>query len=382
MIVRRIVLKNWKNFQAVDVLLGNRVFILGPNASGKSNFLDVFRFLRDLAKPSGGLQAAIADRRGISKIRCLAARRNPKIEIEVELAETAEASPSWKYSLGIGQEVRGNRRPVVSYERVEANGVRVLDRPDAQDEVDEERLIQTHLEQVNANQQFRPICKFFETIAYLHLIPQILRHPEIVTPIKSLDDPFGRTFLERVAAASESKRGARFELIEKALRIAVPQLKELNQVRDDRGVPHLEASYEHWRGIPAKQREDQFSDGTLRLLALLWSLLEGDSLLLLEEPELSLNGEIVARIPSLVHRVQSSRDRQVLMSTHSADLLRDPGIGGEEVLLLRPDDNGTLVSRACDLRDVKTFLERGLSVAEAALPYVAPTKFTQMDLFG
>ncbi|MFW5773293.1 MAG: AAA family ATPase, partial [Tangfeifania sp.] len=48
MIISRIKLKNWKNFKEIDVQLRNRIFIVGPNASGKSNFLDVFRFLRDI----------------------------------------------------------------------------------------------------------------------------------------------------------------------------------------------------------------------------------------------------------------------------------------------------------------------------------------------
>jgi putative AbiEii toxin of type IV toxin-antitoxin system len=58
---------------------------------------------------------------------------------------------------------------------------------------------------------------------------------------------------------------------------------------ENTGVPHLQVKFEHWRGIPSNQREDQFSDGTLRLIGMLWSLFTGDSLLLLEEPELSLN---------------------------------------------------------------------------------------------
>jgi predicted ATPase len=48
----RIRLTNWRNFGSVDVRLQNRTFLIGANASGKSNFLDVFRFLRDLALPS------------------------------------------------------------------------------------------------------------------------------------------------------------------------------------------------------------------------------------------------------------------------------------------------------------------------------------------
>ena len=74
--------------------IGERLFITGPNANGKSNLLDVFRFLRDIAKDGGGLQQAVKERGGLSKIRCLAARRYPDVEIEVTLAESVEASPA------------------------------------------------------------------------------------------------------------------------------------------------------------------------------------------------------------------------------------------------------------------------------------------------
>ncbi len=71
MIVKHLKLKNWKNFKHVSVDLTERVFLAGPNASGKSNFLDAFRFLRDIAKPGGGLQNAVSDRGGISKINSI-----------------------------------------------------------------------------------------------------------------------------------------------------------------------------------------------------------------------------------------------------------------------------------------------------------------------
>src|SRR5690242_14570014 len=111
MIVNRLVLKNWRNFRSANVGLGERVFVVGPNAAGKSNFLDVFRFLKDIAKPGGGLQKAVSDRGGISKIRCLAARQDPDIEIHVELSDTSDKPPTWEYALGIRQEARGYRQP-------------------------------------------------------------------------------------------------------------------------------------------------------------------------------------------------------------------------------------------------------------------------------
>ena len=102
MIVSHLSAKNWRNFQHVAVDLRERQFIVGANASGKSNLLDVFRFFRDIAKPEGGgLQKAVKDRGGVSKIRSLAARRDPEIELEVHLAESAGEPPTWRYALGL-----------------------------------------------------------------------------------------------------------------------------------------------------------------------------------------------------------------------------------------------------------------------------------------
>lgn len=95
MIISHIILKNWRNFRAVEVDLCDRIFIVGPNACGKSNFLDAFRFLRDLAKP-GGLQKAVGDRGGVSKIRSLSARRYPNVEIEIHLSQPNATAPLWK----------------------------------------------------------------------------------------------------------------------------------------------------------------------------------------------------------------------------------------------------------------------------------------------
>jgi len=383
MIISHIKMKNWRNFRNVDTPLGRRVFVVGANASGKSNFLDALRFLRDIAKSEGGgLQRAVSERGGVSKIRCLAARQEPQIEIEIHLAESHGDKALWKYALGIKQESRGHRQPYVFYERVWRDDKKILDRPNDEDEKDKLRLNQTHLEQINANLQFRDIVKFSDAIYYLHLVPQVLRHPETFAGPVSKEDPFGRSFLERIVQTPVNTRRSRLNKIEKALKIAVPQLKQLTDTRDERGVPHLEAIYEHWRPKAGKQSEDQFSDGTLRLIGFLWSILEGDALLLMEEPELSLHSAIVRKLPGLIWRIQNKKKRQIIISTHSSDLLSDKGIGGEEVLLLTPDVEGTKVKQASSVRDVKILLDSGFSISEAALPKTEPKNANQLSLFN
>lgn len=378
MIVRRLILRNWRNFRAAEIDLTQRVFVAGPNAAGKSNLLDVFAFLRDIAKAGGGLQKAVTERGGISKIRCLAARKYPDVELEVHVADNGTL---WSYAIGLKQEARGYRQPLLAYERVMRGDQIVRERPDSEDQKDPLRLTQTHLEQINANAEFRELVRFFESISYLHLVPQLLRHPEAFSGPGIPGDPFGKSFLETIARTPVSTRKARLKRIEEALRIAVPQLKELRDVKDETGIPHLEALYEHWRPHGARQREDQFSDGTLRLLGLLWALLEGDSLLLLEEPELSLNAGIIRKLPGLMYRIQRQKKRQLIISTHSPDLLSDPGIGGEEVLLLIPSDEGTRVEVASTNKEIRDLLEGGLTVADAALPKTIPQSLSQLDLF-
>ena len=381
MIVSHISVKNWRNFRTVDVNLRERQFIVGPNASGKSNLLDVFRFLRDIAKPEGGgLQKAVKDRGGISKIRNLAARRDPEIAIEVHLADASGEPPGWRYALGLRQETRGYRQPYVTHERVWKKGQQILNRPDAEEEKDRDRLTQTFLEQINANGDFREVVRFFQAVTYLHVVPQLLRFADSIQGHIVEDDPFGQGLLERLAKTNERTRRARLSKIEKVLKVAVPQLEQLQFIRDPvTGRPHLQALYSHWRPQAGLQREDQFSDGTLRLIGFLWSLAESDSLLLLEEPELSLNAAIVSQLAPLVFQTQRNRRRQVLVSTHSDALLTEQGIDGREVLLLTAAKEGTEVKVAADIDEVRALLESGLTVGEVVLPRTKPADVDQLS---
>ena len=374
--IRRLRLRNWKNFADIEVAIEDRVFLVGPNASGKSNFLDVFRFLGDLASTGGGFQEAVRRRGGVSAIRCLAARRNPDIEVHVELQEGTEGA-RWRYELAFSQD--NQRRPLLHMERVLQDEKKLVNRPDPDDEDDRVRLRQTHLEQVNVNKPFRSLAEFFTSIRYLHLVPQLVREPD--RSVGRTNDPFGGDFLEQVTKTQERTRNARLRRIQKALRIAVPQLEEIDLWRDARGTPHLRGKYQHWRPQGAWQTEEQFSDGTLRLMGLLWSTMEKDGPLLLEEPELSLHPEIVRALPQMLARVQRRTGRQIFLSTHSPDLLKDDGIGLDETLLIIPKTEGADLLPAASFQELRVLLESGLPLADAVMPKTRPEQVEQLSLF-
>lgn len=389
MYVSHIKVRNWRNFKKAEARLARRVFLLGPNASGKSNLLDVFRFLADLARD--GLRRAVEQRGGIASLRCLSARSVSDVTIEVTLADESDAL-AWQYRIVMNRDP-ARHTPRIKEERVVqfVDGVAhmLLARPDEQDEQDPLRLSQTSLEQIIANRLFRPIADLFKSISYLHLVPQIVRDPRgfSATPVEN--DPYGRDFLQRIWSTKIPTRNARLRLISDVLQQAIPQLEGLEVEQDSRdGTPHLIGKYEHWRPNAARHNEAQFSDGTLRLVGLLWALLDGDGPLLLEEPELSLHAEIVRLIPVLIERLRAQAAqrwrkpmsrRQILISTHSRELTSDEGIAAEEVLLLQPGGEGTGLTTPNE--EDRRLIEAGLSIADVVLSRTRPFVFGQLSLF-
>jgi predicted ATPase len=386
--ISHVKLKNWRNFLSAEANLGTVNYVIGPNASGKSNFLDVFRFLRDVARPEGGgLQKAIADRGGLPKLRCLHARRDTEVFLEIQwVSEPGDSRPAWVYRLGIKSEGAGANRPRVAREEVlqlvDGKMVSVLKRPDAHDKADPELMTQTALEQIQANRGFRDLSENFAGTTYLHLVPQLLRFGDSIGGNRLESDPFGQAFLERVAKTGEKARQSRLTRIKKALANAIPQFEDIRFIRDENtGRPHLEAKYSHHRPHAGWQREDQLSDGTLRLIALFWLLMEGESLLLLEEPELSLDEEIVRNLPRLIDRVSRStkkRQRQIVITTHSQALLDNPAIDGRWILRIERFHEGTNIS--APTADELELMRSGISAAEVLLPQAHPKGVGSMAL--
>ncbi|OGD09927.1 MAG: chromosome segregation protein SMC [Candidatus Aminicenantes bacterium RBG_13_62_12] len=366
-------LENWRNFTRAEAELENRVFLVGPNASGKSNYLDIFRFLRDITSIGGGLQEATRSRGGVSRLRCLAARQFSDLIIDVKVQNE---QINWRYLLQFNQDNRS--RPIVKKEIVWKNNQEILQRPDENDANDLERLSQTHLEQVTANRDYRELAEFFTSIRYLHLVPQLIREPD--RSVGKHQDPFGGDFIEQIARQNKRAQESRLRKISEALKYAIPQLKELELWRDERGTPHLRGLYEHWRPKGAWQYENQFSDGTLRMIGLLWALLDGKGPLLLEEPELSLHPEVVEFIPQIMARLQRHTSRQIFVSTHSPNLMKDEGIGLNEVLLLIPTPEGTTIRPAIKDDEIFQLLNGGLSMADAVFPKTKPKNVSQLLL--
>lgn len=362
---------NWRNFKTLDFPLSNRLFIVGPNAAGKSNLLDLLRFLGDIASPGGGLSSALDRRGGFGKVRSLFARNNQRGRLIVDVL-LSDGDDSWRYRLSVRGEARGKNRPLVDEELVELNGTTLVQRPDERDLQDPERLTQTHLEQIAANQQFRVIADYFAKVRYFHLVPQVIRDP---SRAGLSDDPFGGDFIAQMNAVPVKIRTAWLLRMRNALRAAVPEFESLEIDIDPAGRPHLTAGYRNWRATPTRHTEVEFSDGTLRLIGLLWTMVStpaNGGILLLEEPELSLNASIVRTLPAVLSTAQRDKDLQVVLSTHAPELLDDEGVLAEEVLVLRVTGDGTTAVLLSEESEVSGEVEAGLPTSDIVQSLIAP----------
>ena len=374
---RRVRLRNWKNFREVDVAVHDRMFLLGANGSGKSNLLDAFRFLRDLALPSGGLNAAVARRNGVDAIRCLAAPRDAEVGIDVE-AEDEDDGSRWRYALSFDQDRQ--RRPCVQAEHVTRDGRTILDRPDSDDQGNLTFTQQTHLEQVSRSAAFHRLQELFASIQPADLLPQVVREPD--GAVGSFHRRYGGRFVQDIARTPPDERDVNLKRIEKALRITIPHFESLGLASDSAGVPRLTARSTHWRDSDALQTEEQFSDGMLRLIGLFWTAMKSTGPLLVEGPELFLHPDVVRMLAQAVDGAQLGRKGQLFVSTHSPNLMWDEEIGLDETLLLLTDGEVAQAAAAESVEQVRLLVEGGSSVAEAAMPRTQPNGTWRLALFA
>ena len=366
---------NWRNFKNLDFAVADRLLIVGPNAAGKSNLLDLFRFLGDISRKGGGLAAALEARGGLSRARCLFARNNHKGELAI-MVDLRDGEDEWRYELAIKGKKGGHNHPIVVREIVTRNGRELLSRPDANDDRDPDQLTQTHLEQISANREFRPIAEYFAKVNYFHLVPQMIRYPQAGGASPRV---FGSSMIADMNATPVRTRQAWFRRIERALQSAVPGFETLRLEVDKAGQPHLIAGYRNWRRNPSEQNETDFSDGTLRLIGLLWTIISSPAnggVLLLEEPELSLNAAVVQKLASLLAMAQRGTSMQVILSTHSPELLDDEGIRPGEVLVLQVTSDATVANQLSEIAEVEAQISADLPLSEVVAELINPGDLT------
>ena len=391
MIISRLILKNWRNFQSVDIPLNPRTFIMGPNGIGKSNLLDALRFLADISRPDGGFSFALQIRGGLEKIKFSAAKKKEAVELEVHLADSVLSETYYRYSLGITADPSGS--PKIAYERVRKSGELILDRSDKMNVSNATSLDKTYLETVRSttirtvsistNNDIKELASFLGSIGYLNFNPMLFRHLDPFPPADIPGDPFGRKILQRAAKLTASEREKRIRVMDDILKMAMPQMSKLRFAPSNKSDSiDLEGTFDIGRPR-AKFRQDRFSDGTLAAFAILWSYWEEGPLLLLEKPEAYLNSETIHRLCLIMYMGAVLPDKkQLIITSHSAEFLKDDlfPIKPKEIILLVAGSckDGSRAFLASDITQIMEDLENGMSIDEVVPFYGRPMNVIEM----
>mgnify|MGYP001626257531 CR=1 FL=1 len=324
--LRKVYVRNYKSIGEVEVTLERFTVLIGPNGSGKSNFVDAIRFMRDTL--TLGLDTAISHRRGIRAIRRWSPRRPFDVAISLELAFPDGIQTIYEFELGSerGGEYRIKREFCQTtqtdgtgdgFEVQEGHIVRspkALELPTLPEPQPVRFLLFPFLGAAVAPQAWN----FLRSIGFYHPLPNAIRasaYMPVITPPPLLEHGENLPFVLRTL---QQHHPDAFHQISECLRWLVPGFKSLkpSKLGDMLEVEHGDenttfAELEFW----------QESDGTLRLLALLTAMYQQPplSMLVIEEPELTVHPEALALLVDLL--VERSAHQQVLITTHSPDLL-------------------------------------------------------------
>ncbi len=348
-LLTRITLHNYKSIAACDVKPAQLSFLVGPNGSGKSNFLDALRFVTDSLRFS--LDHALRDRGGVGEVRRRSGGHPTHFGIRLEFT----LPQTWgRYSFKIGAkpqgayEVQREECFVVgsgsgggraSY-RVE-NGQVVESTLSPAPAAASDRL---YLVNVSGVPAFRPVYDALSSMGFYNLDPERIRDLQPPDPGELLkrDGSNIASVLSNLASRSPDLK----KRLEEYLARVVPGIvgvdthsfgpKETLQFRQNvRGAKHP------WRFFA-----NSMSDGTLRAFGVLVASFQaagnGESrrrLVGIEEPEVALHPAAAGVLTDSLQ--DASEHAQILVTSHSPDLLDAETIPDESILAVVAEDGET-----------------------------------------
>ena len=343
-LVRRLWARNFKSIRWLDVELGPLTVMVGPNASGKSNVLDVLRFIGHALGQD--LDSAITSRQGIGAVR----RSTPgggTRDVEVGfLAQKGDFTIKYGFVLG-------SRSGLYRVKR-EYGLITPADRDEkaVEFQVSEGRLVKPRSlrgEQLGTSELSLPLLRralftrpatpsggrfraartyrdlngvlsSLSSMQFYRLFPDAMREPG--RPVNSHLLAEDGSNLASVLRGMIKVKAIYLDEIKAALGHVVPGLSGL-KVQQSGGfiVVKLRHGPDNGGGSGSTFDLSQESDGTVRLLGLLTALYQESpaSLIGVEEPELTIHPGALAVLAEIM--VEAASRVQLLATTHSPDLI-------------------------------------------------------------
>ncbi len=407
--IQRIKVTNFKSFKELEVVLGEFNVLIGANASGKSNFVQIFKFMKDIA--SHGLDNAVSMQGGVEYLRNINVGATENFSLKVvsdsdfrlvvrrtkndDFIGIKTYETTYEFALkfkkrGLGFEIaKDNLTRQCNFVRLEerkkkleekeklgegdvtvsrANGkVKIgLHKPE-EVPIKEEDIYPPFLREeklppntllIQTPFFFIPLLEgFFGNISVYDFDPKL---PKKATPITGKaeleEDGSNLSIILKKITENKEKRRKLFNLVNDLL----PFIGNLDveNFADKSLLFKLQEIYFENQYLPASL----ISDGTINITALIVALyFEKKQLTIIEEPERNIHPYLISKVVDMMK--DASQKKQIIATTHNPEIVKHAGL--DNLLLVSRDEEGfSRVSRPAGTDEVKTFLENEIGIEE------------------
>ncbi|MCK9581034.1 MAG: AAA family ATPase [Methanoregula sp.] len=412
MTINRIHIGNFKSFSEIDINLTRFNVVIGSNAAGKSNFISVFEFLRDIAR--NGVVNAIAMQGGVEYLRNARIKNsrnlvvkvfyepdrtldvhNPKKEDGARIGMRACES-SYEFALQFDDTSDGftivRDQMVIGCEFLacECHG----------DQVEEKEPIgKGELRITSENGEIRyaanipagccltendliPVFfqgkrlpertllletvygfplphfeKLFDRIAIYDIDPKLPKKGVVITGKRELEEDGRNLALAIKTIIDNPEKKRKFSNL---LRDVLPFVEDFSvrKFMDVSLILTLKERYVRSYELPASS----LSDGTIIIFAMIIALyFDENPFIIIEEPVSHIHPFLVSRLMAMMK--EASEKKQVMVTTHSTEVVKYASI--ENLLLISRDSEGySVISHPGDKEEVLAFLENEIGIEE------------------
>ena len=403
--ITKIKAENFKSYKNIEIKLNNLNFIIGGNASGKSNYVNLLKFFNDIIYY--GIDDAILLQGGIKYLLNSNCRKNSSIKLNFEISFQKEQQttvklftidnkkiylPSTlKYFLQIKPNEKGdgykisNEKLEIKFEHLEnKNGeINLIDSYTLKISKDSNKKIQDNFNTkqkkedndfINMNYIVKFIEReglllnnFFSTVGLLYgynskikiynFDVNLLKSPSNIVARSELEEN-GSNLVNIIQQLLKTK--AKKEKLNKILRIILPFIDDIKIENNvNKSVFFKVKESYNKKEFPSYM----LSDGTVNILAVIVALYfqNNDDIIVLEEPERNIHPKLLSILVTILEDVSS--DRQIFITTHNPFIIKEANLN--DVLLVSRDSSGvSKISKIVDDKNIKTFLENDLGIED------------------
>ena len=405
MFVENIKVKNFKSFKDVDVSLNNFNVLIGANASGKSNFTEIFNFLKHLV--TSGLDDAISLQGGLEYLRNFNMGSDQNLVFKITLRGTAkypielfeDISPQHKFNVAKAIyhfEIKFTKQ--MEFKIIKDNLVLDLvyapDTPKRSKKQLTSRVFITNEnnklkldadlpKDVKINDDFtryvltkklRPNSLLIENTILTRIVLDGITDIFFDTEVYNFDLKLAKRAIPIKETVKLKNDGSNiFSTLKKVLENDEYQRRFTNLITNL--LPYVDSVFakkniDRTVSFTIKERyfEEQslpstlVSDGTVNIVGLILALyFQFSQLTIIEGPERDIHPSFISQVVENMN--EASRQRQVIVTTHSPEIIRYTDINN--ILTVRRDDDGNSeIVRPGDQKDVKDFLKNDMDIEE------------------